>query len=306
MYYGRNFDWNVGIGAVMVNQRGVKKTAFVLPPERPLSWVATYGSVTFNQFSKEIPVGGMNEKGLVVESLVSTAQHPAKDDRPAVNELQWIQYHLDTCKNVEEVLRSAESIRISSYAVHLHYFVTDAQGNSAVIEWIGGELVPHTGRDLPIPVLANTSYDQALQSLGSSRDRFARASELIQKYRDHEDAREYTFKVLDAVAQGRYTKWQVFYDISQLRITFRTSKNRKERWIDFADVNFAASSSPRMLDVNAKGKGDQKDNFQLYTRQANDELIRKCRVAFEKTGIARHMTAEHVQRIRQLLYTSTE
>ncbi len=96
--YGRNFDWHIDTGAVIVNRRDVRKTAFVFPPEKPVSWVSKYGSVTFNQFSKEVPVGGMNEQGLVIESLMSVAEHPSMDKRKAINELQWIQYHLDTCK----------------------------------------------------------------------------------------------------------------------------------------------------------------------------------------------------------------
>ena len=66
--YGRNFDWPVETGAVFVNPRNIKKKAFVFPlDEKPMTWVSKYGSVTFNQFSIEVPVGGMNETGLVIE-----------------------------------------------------------------------------------------------------------------------------------------------------------------------------------------------------------------------------------------------
>ena len=35
----------------------------------PASWVSKYGSVTFNQYGRELPTGGMNEAGLVVETI---------------------------------------------------------------------------------------------------------------------------------------------------------------------------------------------------------------------------------------------
>ena len=34
LLYGRNFDWDVGAGAVIVNQRHIRKTAFVIPPDK--------------------------------------------------------------------------------------------------------------------------------------------------------------------------------------------------------------------------------------------------------------------------------
>jgi len=301
--YGRNFDWDVGIGAVMVNLRGVEKSAFVLPPDKPLTWKAKYGSVTFNQFSKEIPVGGMNEKGLVIECLVSVAQHPERDDRPAVNELQWIQYHLDTCQTVEEVLESAKNVRITPYAVRLHYYLTDAKGNSAVLEWIGGKQVLHTGETLPTRVLANRPYQSSMADRETSRGRFARAARLLDGFRENQDAKSFTFQVLDEVAQGSYTKWQVFYDLTNQTITFRTSENRNKRWIRFEDLNFDEKAVPMMLDVNAKGKGDLHKQFQPFTQRANDALIQECLVEFRRNGIARHMTMTHVMRIRKTLYS---
>ena len=88
LVYGRNFDWDVDVGAVIVNQRHIRKAAFVIPPDKPVTWVSKYGSVTFNQFNREIPIGGMNEKGLVIECLVSRAEYPSPDKRNAINELQ--------------------------------------------------------------------------------------------------------------------------------------------------------------------------------------------------------------------------
>jgi choloylglycine hydrolase len=32
---------------------------------KTISWISKYGSITFNQYGREFPTGGMNEKGLV-------------------------------------------------------------------------------------------------------------------------------------------------------------------------------------------------------------------------------------------------
>ena len=95
--FGRNFDWMAGNGMIMINQRNVAKAAFIFPPEKPARWVSKYGSVTFNQVGREMPYGGMNETGLVVENMyLRTSIYPPVDERPAVSEVQWIQYMLDT------------------------------------------------------------------------------------------------------------------------------------------------------------------------------------------------------------------
>jgi hypothetical protein len=55
LLFGRNFDYFTGNGAVMVNPRGLAKTALVFPGEKAASWIATFGSVTFNQVGREFP-----------------------------------------------------------------------------------------------------------------------------------------------------------------------------------------------------------------------------------------------------------
>ena len=71
----KNLDWEISNGIILVNKKGVFKTAYC-DCHRKLSWTSRYGSVTFNQFGKEFPLGGMNEKGLVVEELNSWGRTP--------------------------------------------------------------------------------------------------------------------------------------------------------------------------------------------------------------------------------------
>ena len=147
--FGRNYDWVSGNGMVMVNARGLAKTSF-MSDGVAISWVSGYGSVTFNQFGKEFPHGGMNERGLVVELMwLSETTYPDQDDRASMNELQWVQYQLDNCKNIAEVIATDKKIRISrAGAAPLHFLVADASGKAATIEFIDGKMVVHEGSDL--------------------------------------------------------------------------------------------------------------------------------------------------------------
>ena len=83
--FGKNYDWNVGDGLLVVNQRGIARQAD-MPDDRPASWVSRYGSVTFNQYGRDFPSGGMNEAGLVIELMwLEGSRYPAPDQRPAVD-----------------------------------------------------------------------------------------------------------------------------------------------------------------------------------------------------------------------------
>src|SRR5512144_123030 len=129
LVFGRNYDWHIGDGMVVVNTRNVLKRALVDP--YPARWTSKYGSVTFNQYGREFPNGGMNEKGLVVEMLwLDQAEYPAGDGRGALPTLQWIQYQLDNSATVKDVLLTDRLVRIAYNGVaKIHFLVADATGD---------------------------------------------------------------------------------------------------------------------------------------------------------------------------------
>ena len=136
LMFGRNYDWITGAGIVNTNQRGLFKTT-AEKNQKTMSWVSLYGSITFNQYGKEFPTGGMNEKGLVVELMwLDGTKYPATDQRPAVGVLQWIQYQLDMHATVDDIINSDKKIRISDEATPLHFLIADAKGNAATIEFL--------------------------------------------------------------------------------------------------------------------------------------------------------------------------
>lgn len=285
--FGKNYDWNIGDGLLFVNKRNVEKEGAA--DTNAAKWVSKYGSVTFNQYGRENPSGGMNEAGLVIELMwLDDTEYPKAKNTPTVDVLEWIQYNLDTAATVDEVIKNAATLVIDS-DVKLHYLVNDASGNSAAIEYLGGKFVPHTGDALPVHTLTNDTYERSLEylkkadparTLGSgSLERFARAaaktSEFDKKPKTEKEAVDYAFGILGNVAQPGATQWSIVYDQKRRKIYFRTLQNPQIRVIETKMFDYACGSKVRIYDVNAKDTGDVTPLFKDYTRAANRDLIER-------------------------------
>jgi choloylglycine hydrolase len=298
-FFGKNYDWHLERGLVIINKRGVSKGALEDREKEPgpyARWTSRYGSLTFNQYGRELPMGGINEAGLVVElmSLMDT-RYPLPDDRPAISELQWIQYQLDHFSKVEQVIASNSQIRIyPTEGSGIHYLVTDKEGNCITVEFIHGKTVYHTQEILPIKALTNSTYTESMAYLkrhkgfggnqdilysSQSLDRFVRTANMLRKYdpKGQTSPIDYAFTILAEVANPSAlwgTKWSIVYDIQNLRVYFRTFTNKQIRYMDLHSFDFSCRTPIKVLDTNFDASGDMADHFHDYTREMNLELIR--------------------------------
>jgi len=312
--FGRNYDWNIGDGLILVNKRGVTKTSNGSESPNPAKWTSRYGSVTFNQYGRENPTGGMNEAGLVVEELwLDETEYSHDKTLPAIDTQEWIQYELDTSATVEDAISNARKVRIDS-DVKVHYLIGDRFGNAASIEFLKGSLVAHTGRELAIQTLTNDTYAKSVSYLNAAKamnatssgslDRFYRAARRTQNFdkekRNDEEAINYAFDILSNVAQEPGgTQWTIVYDQVRRKIYFRTQQNRQIRSIDTTRFDFACGSEVKLLDANSNDSGDVTDKFVAYTRKANRNLLER---SFNGTDFLKDIPAS----IRDLLASYPE
>lgn len=289
--FGRNYDWDIGMGDVLVNKRNMSKTAMLRVGEKPAKWISKYGSVTFNQYGREFPMGGANEAGLVVELMMLTeSEYPPKDGRPVVGPLEWIQYQLDNSAGIADVLQNSRRVRISSN-VKLHYLVCERSGACVTAEFLNGKFAPHSGASLPIAVLTNNTYDASLQYLASlagfggttpasagdgSLERFGRAATMIRSFQPGTNPVNYSFQILDNVAQGSYTKWSIVYDLTNLRIYFKTTASAQIKYLDLAKLDFSCATPVRFVNIHATPGGDVFPRLHNYTLTINRNLIRQA------------------------------
>ena len=284
----KNLDWPVGEGLVCVNKKNVLKEAFGGPPV-PLRWTSKYGSVTFNQFGREFPLGGINETGLVIEELSARADYPPPDDRPGLNEFQWVQYHLDTCRTVKEVFKSAAGLRVSGLLMGLHYLIADRKGNVGVVEFSKGRTLTYSGDSLPVAVLSNDTYEESLRSLelyrgfGGERpvpggpgsgERFVRAATALREYRllNQRPLLDHAFVVLKSVDQED-TQWSIVYNIPRRMIFFKTREHRRYKIIPLQGLDFSCRSPALMLPVTTESAGNLVRDLIPYEPQENRRLL---------------------------------
>jgi len=296
----KNLDWPVGEGIVFVNKRDVVKEAFGGSRAAGLRWTSKYGSVTFNQFGKEFPLGGINEAGLAIEELSAQAEYPPLDNRACLNELQWIQYHLDTCRSTKEVLKSASGLRISKALFELHYLIADGKGNVAVIEFNDGQMAATTGDTLPVAVLSNSRYAESLRTLGlhqgfggerivsggtGSSERFVRAAVALREYRmlGQRPLLDHAFVVLKSVAQED-TQWSVAYNIPRRLVFFKTREHRRYKIIPLEGLDFSCRSPALMMPVTTELAGNLTRNLIPYRQQENRRLLESVFQALREKG----------------------
>ncbi len=308
---GKNYDWDLDIGLVIVNKPNMVKTA--MGSNNPAHWKSKYGSVTFNQYGCEFPMGGMNEAGLAIEVMwLSGAEYPPKDLRPEIDNLQWIQFQLDKFSSVEEVIASDTLIRIAPLSqASIHYLICDSKGSCVTIEYIDGKRVCFTGDKMPVKVLTNDTYRKSVDFLkihrgfggklpipkgSGSLDRFIYASYMAKNYdsKKSEDMVKYAFDILKKISMGDYTKWSIVYDIGNCCVRFKTSKKEKVKKINLKSLDFSCKNPLKIININTNLYGDITNNLENYSYQKNKKLIKN---SFSKTYFLKDLPEDFINKV---------
>ncbi len=251
-----------------------------------IEWTAKYGSIVAAGFDVA-STDGMNEAGLVANLLYLTESEyvtPTSDDpRKPLSISLWAQYILDSYVTVAEAV---EDLRRELFYVvplmtpdgqpgQVHLSISDATGDSAIFEYVGGKLVIHHSRDFQVmtnsPVyeqqIALNNYWEQIGGLtmlpGTNRaaDRFVRASfyiNAIPKTSDIDEAVASAFSVIRNVSvplgistPGQpnisSTLWRTVADHKNKRYFFESTRTPNVFWVNLADINFSAGQPTKKL-----------------------------------------------------------
>lgn len=195
---GRSMDWSEDIQSnLWIFPKGMHRNSAA--GGNSFTWISKWGSLVTSGYEAGT-ADGMNEKGLVANLLYlvesNYGKHPST--KPLLSTSIWAQYVLDNFATVKEAVAflSTEPFFVSAPTLpngkpaHLHLAISDPAGDSAIFEYIDGQLVIHHGSQYLV-MTNSPAYDQQLalnkywEDIGGTTflpgtnraaDRFARAS----------------------------------------------------------------------------------------------------------------------------------
>ena len=300
---GRSMDWHGEIGTnLWVFPRGMERTGEVGPAS--IEWTAEYGSVVASAYDIAT-TDGLNEAGLAANVLwLTESDYPGWDgDTPALSISLWAQYVLDNFATVAEAVenhRNEEFVVVSDEIpdegrfATLHLSISDATGDSAILEYVDGELTIH--HDRKYQVMTNSpTFDQQLTLAeywseiggtvmlpGTSRpaDRFARASFYVDAIPQTQNRRIATASVFGAIRNVSVpygistpdephissTRWRTVADHRDRRYYFESALSPNVFWLDLDEIEFDAAAGVRSLPL-----GEHQAN--VFAGDVADDLV---------------------------------
>lgn len=274
---GRSMDWKSDVGTnLWVFPRGMARSGQAGP--NSFQWTSKYGSVIASGYDLST-TDGMNEAGLVANVLwLAESTYPEYDGtRPGLTIAAWAQYALDTFATVQEAVDTLakEPFVIVTASVPgeddkiatLHLSLSDASGDSAIIEYIDGKQVIHHGRDYQVMTNSPTFRKQLalnaywkdiggtvmLPGTNRASDRFARASfyvNAIPKAEDPVAAIASAFSVIRNVSVPlgittpdepniSSTRWRTVADHKRKLYFFESVLTPNIFWVDLSALDFS-------------------------------------------------------------------
>jgi penicillin V acylase-like amidase (Ntn superfamily) len=284
---GRSMDWKEDVQTnLWALPRGVSRDGAAGPSL--LKWTAKHGSVVATGYDFAT-ADGLNEAGLMVNGLwMSDSTYSQADGKtPTISISVFGQFLLDQFATVSEAVQwlRANPVLVLTGEVPgqpgrlatMHFSLSDASGDNAVIEWVQGEMQIHHDRAHRVMTnepafpeqLAITSYWREVGGLqflpGTNRasDRFARASfymDAVTKSDDPRVAAAATFSVIRnaSVPLGittpdrpniSSTRWRVVADHKDRLYYFESTVSPNVFWVDLKKLDFSSRAGVRKLDL---------------------------------------------------------
>lgn len=283
----RSMDWYVRYPTTLWKfPRGMKRSG--LSAKNPARWTSRYGSLAVVQTAdgQSATADGLNEKGLVADLLyLAETKYPRRNPKiPGIASSIFLQYLLDNFATVAEAVASLEkgSVQIvpvpipnSEHLPTMHIALSDATGDSAIIEFLDGKTVIHHDRSYRVmansPIfekqLALSAYwneigDTFLPGTRKSPDRFVRAdyyNRKLPRAKSYEEAIASMMSVIRNVSSPfgaadpqkpniSTTMWRVVHDQSNLRLFYESTVAPNVVWVNLRAFDFTPGTAVKKLE----------------------------------------------------------
>lgn len=288
----RSMDWKVDVGTnLWILPRGTHRTGEAGP--HSVEWTSKYGSIVATGYDVST-TDGMNEKGLVANLLwLVESQYPhPKSDKPLLAISLWAQYMLDNFETVQQAIDTIQSEpfivitdKVPGEDRHatLHLSLSDATGDSAIVEYIDGKQVIHHDRKYQVMTNSPTFERQLalneywkgiggtifLPGTNRAADRFARASFYIKAIPQDETPDITIASVFSVIRNASVpygintpdepnissTRWRTVADQKRKIYFFESALTPNVFWIPLSDIDFSAETGTvKKLDLGENQK----------------------------------------------------
>ena len=296
----RSMDWMEDtLTDLWALPRGVQRTGLVDGNE--VEWTSKYGSVVALMYGA-FTCDGINERGFSADGLyLAEADYGVRDlKRPGLGLPICLQFFLDSFSTVAEAVAWARTSQFQVVPMLLgstgepgtaHLSFADASGDSAIVEFIGGEM--HVHHDPAYQIMTNSpTFDEHLEQLAryqgfggdeplpgstDSPDRFVRASYYATRLPATSDVRTAIAEVLSVARNASApfgtvdparpnistTRWRTVADLTHRTYYFESATSPNIIWVALDELGFATSAEPRKLDLVHDGDflGDVAEQF---------------------------------------------
>lgn len=283
---GRTMDWKEDLRSnIYVFPRGIKRAGY--NKGKTVNWISKYGSVITTGYD----IGtcdGMNEKGLVASLLYlkETVYARPGDTRPVMGASILTQYILDNFATVHEAVDEFKKEKFQIDAPDLpnhgpastfHWAITDAMGNSAILEYLDGKLCIHEGKKFQVMTNSPRYDDQIaindywrevgglhmLPGTNRAADRFVRTSLYINSIPQTDDPKIAVMSVLSVMRSVSVpfgfsipdkpniasTRWRTVSDEKNKVYYFESTLTPNFFWLDLKKINFNPAASVKKLSL---------------------------------------------------------
>jgi penicillin V acylase-like amidase (Ntn superfamily) len=296
---GRSMDWLDDPSSNLWSfSRGMKREGGS-KDDNCVEWISKYGCLGVSFYEKGL-VDGINEAGLVVNALYLAESDYGTIDKniPTLSILCWTQYFLDNYCSVEEAVNDWMKDSIQMIAPVLpngkpataHLSISDPTGDSAVIEYIDGQLIIHHSPEYKV-MTNSPQYDDQLalerywESIGglkflpgtiSAADRFARASYFINALPKERDENIISSVPRESVELQQVagvlgtmravsvplgiadpdkpnissTLWRTIYDQKNSILTFDSATSPNAFWVKINELDFSENTPVKKLTLS--------------------------------------------------------
>jgi choloylglycine hydrolase len=286
VFVGRTQDWTERANsAFRLYPRGIERKGAVA--ENPHIWTSKYGSLVLSAYDSGTHEG-VNEKGLAAHALylAGESDYGKRDPkREGIGVMQWVQYYLDNYATVAEAVEAQKNFAFqieplilpNGFPTLVHLSLADKSGDSAVIEYIGGQARIY--HDKRFTVMTNEpTYDKQIANLKQYRtfggdkplpgertptDRFVRAAYYangLPAPASRAEGAAYMFSVIRNVSVPfgtgdpdkpniASTIFRTVIDLTGGRYYFESTYAPNVVWIDYGKLDFGKGTGERELQV---------------------------------------------------------